>query len=625
MKSILYTSIALIMAVSCCSCEDNSQGSMPLSDPPSLTGTIAWHAASEDSDVIHLYVSKVGGTPRCLSETWAVRNPQNPEFSPDGTELVFMAKNKGSWEVYKYNLTDGKLPVCLTSSLDGDDAWPSYAPDGKTLLFEHKGQIWTMSPEGETSPVTFDIGTSHQSPVVDSDEKRYAFSTGDNDKAYIGIYDASTGVSKVLYDGSGADRNLSTDADGRLFFSARQESGGYKTQVYAGDFNGSKKHALPFNSYFDGCDFPCVINDKWLIVSGRESSSDDMDLWVVNIEDGAVYPLESFVPSCDSGNEYASAYSKYEPLIADPEDGGWRPSEGSGDDIISDTERPQLKGRMVYHNYTSYDSMDSKMYIYDFAANTLECISKDWTNVTHPMNGHFSPAGDFITFMGIGAGGTWDVFIYYFGDKQPVNLTLSGNYRDEDPKVSYDGTRIIFKRNDRLAEITLEDMSLKVLSSISGNGHHSMPYYTTDGKYAVCGCGGEGEDYIGLWDFAAGRMSVLYDRKGVVEYYPITKDAESFYYSAHVSETNRHDQLYKGFFDGSPSEKLKFNATNADYSDACPVSSSWLILCSTRSDSKGGYDLYIAHETTGAIYPLSDYNQAINTHLNELGADYSVK
>ena len=623
MKSILYTSIALIMAVSCCSCEDNSQGSMPLSDPPSLTGTIAWHAASEDSDVTHLYVSKVGGTPVCLSETWAVRNPQNPEFSPDGTELVFMAKNKGSWEVYKYNLTDGRLPLCLTSSLEGEDAWPSYAPDGKTLLFEHKGQIWTMSPDGEASPVTFDIGTLHQSPVTDGD--KYAFSTGDNDKAYIGIYDASTGVSKLLYDGSGADRNLSTDADGRLFFSARQESGGYKTQVYAGDFNGSKMHALPFNSYFDGCDFPCVINDKWLIVSGRKSSSDDVDLWVVNIEDGAVYPLESFVPSCDSGNEYASAYSKYEPLIADPEDGGWRPSEGSGDDIISDTERPQLKGRMVYHNYTSYDSMDSKMYIYDFAANTLECISKDWTNVTHPMNGHFSPAGDFITFMGIGAGGTWDVFIYYFGDKQPVNLTLSGNYRDEDPKVSYDGTRIVFKRDNRIAEIALADMSLKVLSTLSGSGHHSMPYYTTDGKHAVCGCGAEGEDYIGLWDFASGTMSVLYDRKGVVEYYPITIDAESFYYSAHVSESNRHDQLYKGFFDGSPAQKLKFNVTNADYSDACPVSSGWLILCSTRSDSKGGYDLYIAHETTGALYPLSDYNSLINTSLNELGADYYEK
>ena len=287
--------------------------------------------------------------------------------------------------------------------------------------------------------------------------------------------------------------------------------------------------------------------------------------------------------------------------------------------------RPELKGKMVYHHYTSYDAMDSKMYIYDFEENSLKCISEGWKNVKHPMNGHFSPNGDFVTFMGIGDGGTWDVFVYYFGEKQPVNLTLEGDYRDEDPKVSYDGNRIVFKRNDRISEINLEDRSLKVLSSISGSGHHSMPYYTIDGKKAVCGCGSEGEDYIGLWDFATSTMKVLYDRKGVVEYYPITLDAESFYYSAHVSQTNRHDQLYKGFFDGSPSQKLKFNNTNADYSDACPVSAGWLILCSTRSDSKGGYDLYIAHETSGAIYPLSDYNSSINTSLNELGADYYGK
>ena len=152
-----------------------------------------------------------------------------------------------------------------------------------------------------------------------------------------------------------------------------------------------------------------------------------------------------------------------------------------------------------------------------------------------------------------------------------------------------------------------------------------MPYYTLDGRKAVCGCGADGEDYIGLWDFEKSTMTVLYDRKGVVEYYPITNDAESFYYSAHVSETDHHDQLHKGFFDGSPAVKLKFNKTNADYSDACPVSDGWLILCSTRSDGRGGYDFYIGHETSGAIYSLSDYNPGLNSRLNELGADYLAK
>ena len=97
---------------------------------------------------------------------------------------------------------------------------------------------------------------------------------------------------------------------------------------------------------------------------------------------------------------------------------------------------------------------------------------------------------------------------------------------------------------------------------------------------------------------------------------------ESLYDTQHVSPTDNHDQLYKGFFDGRKSICLAFNKQNADYSDACPIGNEWLILVSTRSDSKGGYDLYIANETSGAIYPLSDYNSSINTSKNELGPDY---
>lgn len=623
MKGVLYASTVILMMASCCSCEDDSQGGGALSEKPALEGTLAWHMISDDgSDASHLYVSDIrSGESICLSETWTIRNPRYPKFSPDGTRLLFMAKYRGSWEVFSYDLTDGKQPECLTASLDGEDAWPSYVPNGKTILFEHKGQIWTLSEEGKAEPVTYDMSTSHNSPVKDVSSERYVFSTGSDDKSYIGLYDASSGAFKILYDSKGPDVHLCADPSGRIFFTSKS-SDSYRKQIFQGNFDGVKLRSLPFNSSDADYDDAFVVNGDWLVVSSnRNGTVGGYDLWLANVSDGTVYAL----PVNTTDNEGGTAYTQYTHQIAMPEDGGYKPSEPGQDNITSDKNRPELKGKMVYHHYTSYDAMDSKMYIYDFEENSLKCISEGWKNVKHPMNGHFSPNGDFVTFMGIGDGGTWDVFVYYFGEKQPVNLTLEGDYRDEDPKVSYDGNRIVFKRNDRISEINLEDRSLKVLSSISGSGHHSMPYYTIDGKKAVCGCGSEGEDYIGLWDFATSTMKVLYDRKGVVEYYPITLDAESFYYSAHVSQTNRHDQLYKGFIDGSPSQKLKFNNTNADYSDACPVSAGWLILCSTRSDSKGGYDLYIAHETSGAIYPLSDYNSSINTSLNELGADYYGK
>ena len=81
----------------------------------------------------------------------------------------------------------------------------------------------------------------------------------------------------------------------------------------------------------------------------------------------------------------------------------------------------------------------------------------------------------------------------------------------------------------------------------------------------------------------------------------------------------------RNFWDKRSPVKLAFNRTDADYSDACPVSSGWLVLCSTRSDSEGGYDLYIAHESSGAIYSLDKYNGSINTEKNELGASYCYR
>ncbi len=304
------------------------------------------------------------------------------------------------------------------------------------------------------------------------------------------------------------------------------------------------------------------------------------------------------------------------------------PSEEIPEDKVPETTnvRPVLDGRMVYHNYTSYDAMDSKMYLYDFKDNSLNEISRNWTVVKHPMNGHFSPDGKKIVFMGIGtATKSWDIFLYELGsESEPENLTPAGNYRDEDPKFSFSGDKICFKRGDKLAEIELKTGRISVLSHNNADEDpYSMPYYSADDSKMLFGGGHNPDSYIGLFDIATSASIKLYDKASTVEYYPVTIDEKAFYFTRHVSSTDTHDQLYKGYFNGSPSKALAFNKPDADYSDACPVENGWLILVSTRRGSKGGYDLYISHENDGTIYSLSDYNSLINTDKNELGPDYT--
>ena len=289
--------------------------------------------------------------------------------------------------------------------------------------------------------------------------------------------------------------------------------------------------------------------------------------------------------------------------------------------FASNAAAPTLKGKMVYHNYTNYGALDSKMYLYDFTSNQLTCISNNWTNISHPMNAHFSPDGTQITFMGIHPPtDSWSIYTYTLGSSQaPVRLSTT-NARDEDPKFSPDGKKIAFKRNERIGEMDLATKNITWLTP--ANLSYSMPYYNPAGTKLVCSKDGGQTSSICLIDIQTKAISVLYDKANVQDYYPIAVDENSFYYAAGYSASNRADQIYRGYWNGQTSVRLPFNNSNADYSDPYPIDAQWLILCSTRSGSKGGYDLYIANAGSTEIYSLSDYNSGINTVKEELGAVY---
>ena len=257
------------------------------------------------------------------------------------------------------------------------------------------------------------------------------------------------------------------------------------------------------------------------------------------------------------------------------------------------------------------------MYLFDFATKQLKIISEGW-NIRNPMNAHFSPDGKKITFMGIGKDtNTWDIFLYDLTQAAaPTNLTPNHNTRDEDPKFSPDGKRIVFKQDFRVAEMDLTTRAVQVLSP----SDCSMPYYNTTGTKLLCSKGDGATSSIEVIDLKTGRITPLYDTPEVQDYYPINVDASSFYYSVGYSKHHAIDQVYRGFWDGRKSERLPFNALDGNYSDAYPVNSQWVLLSSTRTGSMGGYDLYIAHVSTGEIFSMNAYNTQINTSKEELGA-----
>lgn len=607
-----------LLLLALCSCGHEAQQGA-LSTKPGLQGTLVYETTFPDGTKGLSACTVPGTSTVALSDSWQIGSPSKPALSPDGKTLVFQGREEGKWHLYSYDLTSGEVPLRLMEGNSSDDTDPVFTADGGKILFSKGGQIAEYSLNTKkTKALTFEANATYAEPSVSADGRNILFSYTPESRAQLGILNLETLSSVTLFRDSRTARfSPMFCPDGKFCFVERSGKCAICLAETGKDSFKKVFQAADANYYA-----PSPACSGWIFFCKATDSGSC--LYIGDVGNGTEYPADEFVPGInDAADISGAAFSAEKVSIAEPADGGGGQGSFSGDDTSSDQTLPVLKGKLVWHSYSSYETRDSKIWLYDFDSGTKTELSRSWTGLVNPMNGHFSPDGKYITFMAEGtATGSWDIFLYDLeAGGQPVNLTPSGSYRDEDPKFSFDGARIVFKREGHLAEITVGNRSVKVLSS-GNTDTYSMPYYNVEGTRILFGGDSADDSYIGCWDIAVSRMTKLYDRAGVAEYYPVTLDAASFYYSAHYSADNRHDQLFKGWFDGRPAVSLAFNSSNADYSDACPAGGGWLILSSTRAGGEGAYDLFIGHESSGVIYSLSRYASQFNTSKNELGASY---
>jgi Tol biopolymer transport system component len=296
----------------------------------------------------------------------------------------------------------------------------------------------------------------------------------------------------------------------------------------------------------------------------------------------------------------------------------------SGDQLPADTlqNKPALSGRLVYHSCSCYECNDSRIMLYDFATNSNAVLSTQW-RISNPMNAHFSPDGKKIVFMGVDPEtDQWDIFISKIGDTaQPVNLTKAlTKSRNEDPKFSADGSSIIFKSKGKLTR--MDTLGNIIARYTVAQQEASMPYFADHDQYILYAAETNDISSIYSYSIADKNVKTIFTAPGIYAYYPITISDSSFIFTRWYSSSDHHDQLYMGYLNAKAPVALPFNEPSGDYSDAYPVDSKYILLSSTRSGSKGGYDIYIADIHTGAIWSMDLYNAAVNTKDNELGACY---
>ncbi len=271
------------------------------------------------------------------------------------------------------------------------------------------------------------------------------------------------------------------------------------------------------------------------------------------------------------------------------------------------------KGWLLWHNYSDYSALDSKLYLRS-PDGTTETISGDFI---HAMNGYFGNSPQEFTFMAIDQkADEWDIFLYDNGEIE--NLTQNSGFRNEDPKFSPDGKSIIFKRgywsssvNDFVYDLALIDIETREVTMLTDTPtEEAMPCYSADGKYIYYANYTDRIGSICRIETATGQIETIYSASGINAYYPIV-DGDKLYFTAWHSADNHCDRIM--CYDGEEVYPLALNSAEYDCSDACPVDDNKMIFSSTMN---GSYDLYYSDGVN--ISSLSE----LNTDINELGADF---
>ncbi len=299
-------------------------------------------------------------------------------------------------------------------------------------------------------------------------------------------------------------------------------------------------------------------------------------------------------------------------------------------------ERPIIEGKMVYHSYSDYEARDSKIYLVDFETKEKICINDYISGAYHTMNASFNREGTAIVFMGIvnkSYGEEWDIFLYRLDTKELIDLTKNNNFRNEDPKFSPDGTKVVYKQgywNSVLDKMVYDiwEMDLQTGESYpvtQDMEEESMPYYSTKGDAIYCMQGsGEGARICKIEKIEEETViTPIYAETGVQAYYPVTYK-DKLYFSKWYSAQNKSDVIVI-MEEGKRGIVSQFGSSDYNSSDPCPISDRLMIISSTMPDSKGGYDLYIVDIVSGENWSLDEYGISINDELQQLGASCYIR
>ena len=178
--------VVAVVVIAACGGSETSVGSIAIQ-------------SDRDGDAEIFVLDRDGGAPLQLTDNDVFDG--NPDWSPDGSRLVFTSGNRdGGLEIYVMN-ADGSGTVQLTDD-DVDNGAADWSPDGARIVFdgfdaERVLQVYTMAVDAPGATATqLTTGAAKGKAVWSPDGERIAFlSLRDNQReVYVMAADGSEQV-----------------------------------------------------------------------------------------------------------------------------------------------------------------------------------------------------------------------------------------------------------------------------------------------------------------------------------------------------------------------------------------------------------------------------------------------
>ncbi len=104
----------------------------------------------------------------------------SPNWSPDGSNIIFYSNRDGNNEIYRMN-ADGSNPVNLTNNA-ASDGTPSYSPDGASIVFasnrDGPSEIYKMNADGSNQVRLANTTTNEFFPAFSPDSQKIIYVGG---------------------------------------------------------------------------------------------------------------------------------------------------------------------------------------------------------------------------------------------------------------------------------------------------------------------------------------------------------------------------------------------------------------------------------------------------------------